>query len=266
MMPRHHHSEQGTTCDRRYGEHVYLRRFLGAEARRVFGISFLFLLALDAVHILLHSIGWLRHRPVVPRLVDLGQDWSLPTVYTYATWAITIALLTVCWQRTRTPVFTSLAAVFAVLLADDALQLHEKLGYAALVRWKLPALPGLRQQDTGELVVFAVMGVIVVGLLAVGMLWTSPARRSVGWWFIGCLVALAVVGVIFDMAHIAVLKTLPMGRLRTLLGFLVGVAEDGGQLMVASVILATSLGLVKQTAIDMWGHPSSGRRPSPATA
>ncbi|MCK7497594.1 MAG: hypothetical protein MZW92_47545 [Comamonadaceae bacterium] len=74
-------------------------------------------------------------------------------------------------------VYAAWAALFAYIVADDSLELHERGGEWLSMAAALPAFGGLRPQDLGELLVLGTAGVVLVGGRAAGAL---ALRRAGG--------------------------------------------------------------------------------------
>ncbi|SFI73603.1 hypothetical protein [Albimonas pacifica] len=193
------------------------------------------LLAVDAAligaNVGLSALSFLDLIASVPDAWRLETERNLAAAWTILKWA---ALATLCaWAacRGRGALPAALAAAFAMLLADDALEGHERLGRALAEGLSLPAPPFLRAQDAGELLVVAAECAILALLLA----WAWRRRRQGDARRLAVFVALfgllGLAGVVCDMAHEAV-RAWPVPRYAT------GVAEDGGEMVVASLLLA----------------------------
>src|SRR5690606_16865273 len=118
----------------------------------------LLLLGTDAVLVALHVVYYLT--PYLDARFDLGQEGGWPECFGYLKY-LTIAILFESVRRaTRCHGYFAWTLVFVVLLADDALQVHETLG--RLIAGHLGIEPpfNLRRQDLGELAAAAVLGEI----------------------------------------------------------------------------------------------------------
>jgi hypothetical protein len=186
------------------------------------------LLALDALFIGLHLV-----RPVVPglrsALFSITEDGGLPELYQYAKWfAIAVCTAGVAWRR-HSRGFALWAVLAVYLLGEDALMLHERVG-DALREWHPFDAPfGLRLDDVGELVTVVAVGLVFAVLFAVGYRRGSDEFRHATHDLAVIIGALGTVGVGMDMASVALH---PGPALLTVLT----VAEDGGEMLVASVM------------------------------
>ena len=193
------------------------------------------LLAVDAgligLDLGLTGLAALEAIPAVPHALRLEGERNLAALWNLLQWAALAGLCARAALRGGGALPAALAAAFAMLLADDALELHERLGHALALTLSLPAPPHLRAQDLGELMVVAVE----CALLALALIWAWRRRRpgdagrlAV---FVALFALLGLTGVVLAMAHIA------LGRW-PLLHALIGAAEDGGELVAASLMLA----------------------------
>lgn len=190
----------------------------------------------------------------VPQAFKVAGDRSVPESFNYVKWTISAFMLLLTWRGTGRVLYLALAAVFAVMLADDLLMIHEQVG-AILSGWTTIRLgPGLRTQDTGELAVFGIIAAICVMILAV------PFRRSDGpdRWFATryamIFAALVVVAVLMDAVHQAVAGWMT-GPLTPYADFALALAEDGGEMFVASAAAALSIAAYRATCPS---EPASG--------
>lgn len=150
---------------------------------------------------------------------NIEGDGSLLEMLNYAHAAICALLLVGLLVRLREPVFAALAVLFTAIGLDDSLSYHDKFG-ATLVHWlSLPALPGLRSLDTGELMSWALAAAVLAPLLALTARRAGPFAMSVTLVLLLCLAALIVCGAGIDMLHI-------LYPIR-----IVAYLEDGGEML-----------------------------------
>ena len=120
--------------------------------------------------------------------------------------------------------------MFTYFLFDDALTIHERVGKH--IAWSLTLTPplGLRLQDLGELAVMAAAGMILFSLVIWAYLHGPQAFKKMSQDMMLLVLALVFFGVIVDMAHSAI-------KLGWEVNFILGVIEDGGEMLAASLIL-----------------------------
>jgi hypothetical protein len=159
--------------------------------------------------------------------------------YAKALW-IALAFLLIALLR-RSAGYVPWALLFTYIVLDDVFQLHELLGRDIAIALDYPELLGLRPDDLGELTFYAIALAVILPLLAAAYLWGSREFRTLSVNMAILLVVLGVFGVVFDMAHIMVTGSS--------VEQLAGVLEDGGEMIVMSVIAAfalVALGLARQ--------------------
>jgi hypothetical protein len=92
--------------------------------------ALILLLALDAVVIGLHiATGVLM--PRIPEVLNITTEFGLAESIGYAKWLAIVAVLLMAWSISGCRVLFPFAVIFAVMLADDMLQLHEHIGQKA---------------------------------------------------------------------------------------------------------------------------------------
>lgn len=191
----------------------------------------LLLIAADLAFIVLHVVyvetSLLRGRPF-----SLEADNGLPEAFQYVKqfW-IALCMLTL-FRRTRELVYLGWAIVFAFLLLDDAVQIHEQFGQWLGEHYALPVAFGLRPDDIGELLFAAVVGGVTVLLIGFGFWRADADARTVSRDMALLVVVLATLGVGVDILHVITYFKAPM------LGQLLLILEDGGEMLVVSGIAA----------------------------
>lgn len=193
-------------------------------------------LAVVALH--LWHVSWAVYGRDVPAWVQdpaasLEQDGALGEQLGYVSIAASaVLLLAVALRRRSAPVLAAWAALLLVVVVDDSMQIHERGGNRFTQYLPLRPWFGLREQDYGELLVWAGLAAVLLPLLVLAHVRSDAWARSCSWALLGCLVALGAVGVVVDMVHM-----LPM---RQGIAVTLGVVEDGGEVVVASAVLVLS--------------------------
>jgi hypothetical protein len=167
--------------------------------------------------------------------------------FQYAKLGVTAGLLLLIYARRRAPSYLALAVVFAYLLLDDAFQIHEFVGLHLVSRLGLAGLVGARPQDSGELIVMAATGSVLLAQLALAYRASGTEDRRPVPVYLALLILLAFFGVFVDMLHMA------------LRGIVTGLAlvEDGGEMLVVSLIVAYTACLYRER-----GMPAASPAPS----
>lgn len=128
-----------------------------------------------------------------------------------------------------------------VVVVDDLFQVHEELGEYFAELFGFTAAFGLRAVDFGELLTWALLGVLVLLPLAIGYVKAGAWERRQSWIFVAILAVLAVFAVGLDMAVI-ILKDHVSGPVLQA----VTLAETAGEIipMTLFLVFAIKLALV----------------------
>lgn len=143
-----------------------------------------------------------------------------------------------CWLAViRTSwAYISWSLFFAVLLIDDALMFHERYGLRVAKFLGFSDMWGVRAVDLGELVIFALAGAVLLPVLLAAYRWGGQSFRTVCWKMLPLLLAYVFVGIVLDLLHVMVKH--PTGNK------LVSTLEDGGEMIIMSLICAFVLSLL----------------------
>jgi hypothetical protein len=203
--------------------------------RRQVGVVLLLLLGADLCFMMLHTINSLTPLWNNPSL-NIEKDAGYSEIYQYLKYFWISLLFLVIAATTRTIQPTAWAFVFLVLLADDALGLHERAGgFIALHLFFIPPW-GLRPQDIGEVLYALAAALVLSVLLGLACLWGTTGFRRATTHLLQLVVLLACFGVLVDLLHMLAQSG---WRLR----FLLALVEDGGEMMVVSALLTYTLAL-----------------------
>jgi hypothetical protein len=194
-------------------------------------------LALIGLHGLLGVSKRMRMIDDIPRWLDIGTDWSVSEFLNNGKWLAITLLLLLLWYRTRMTTAAGYSVVFAVILVNEVLHLHGKGGTAIAAWLSIGGLAGFRGQDLGELIFWAGLGVAIIFAVGLSHWAAGMDGRRIGrvlLLFVGALVTFAV-GI--DMLHSSL-----SWRFRA--KPIVGLIEDGGEMITGSLCLAWCLGQV----------------------
>jgi len=173
------------------------------------------------------------------------RDRSILEIVGSAQLVAASALLVHSWRRRAAPVYLGWALLFVVLAADDLGRLHETGSAYLRARTDLPALPGLRPDDTGELLVWFVLGIVPLATVLLTHRRSDAQARRDSWriaiWC-GVLVGFAVV---LDMIYVTV-----MGDLEWLGVAIFVVGESTGELLAMTAILLTAIAIAVRPALE----------------
>ena len=168
------------------------------------------------------------------RKYSIGADGGYAEWFEYALLALIVIMLARLALLYRRSLYVAFLLVFIYCLADNSLQIHEDLGrlLAGLLGFE-PAL-GLRAQDFGELAVWVLFGIPLLGFLCFGLLRSDGRHRTVGLTLTAWFLAFLFFGIVVDMLH---RHAMSYGALT----HLVGLIEDGGEMAVIVGIFALTL-------------------------
>lgn len=184
------------------------------------------LLAGDALFILLHLA--LVFTPLsAAKMFYLDVDGGVAEWYQYLKLAVIVWLLAALTRQQRQPLYAVWLALFAFLLLDDALRLHETAGLWLANQVGLPPLVGLRPRDLGELLFVGLVALFLLTVLVAAYQHSDGRTRHFSLSLILTLLALGFVGVGMDM-----LEQMATGW--RVLHELFIVIEDGGEMIVVS--------------------------------
>ena len=168
--------------------------------------------------------------------LSLETEMGVAQFYGWVKAGAAAFLLYRAWRRFSSPVAGMWAAALAYLGTDDALRLHEKLGAYFAERFEFGEIGPLeRGQDTGELLAYTLILAIALTALVVA------ERRDQGR-FPSMLTAIMVpiVGAFLFFAVV-------IDSIHVLPHVLHIAVEDGGELLMLSVIFLTSIMWLHQT-------------------
>ncbi|MCK6626249.1 MAG: hypothetical protein L6R45_13875 [Anaerolineae bacterium] len=129
--------------------------------------------------------------------------------------------------------------LFAYLVVDDSFELHERLGLVVANYFDYQPMLMLRVWDFGELTASAIMGTVFLTMVGVVYYWGSDDFRRTCKRLVILLLLLVFFGVLVDMIHIMISTS-------SIFHELAGLLEDGGELLVMSVICWYVLKLLRQ--------------------
>jgi hypothetical protein len=171
---------------------------------------------------------------------SVERDRGYPELFGYALLVVAVVGLLVLGRRGRRPSLYAWAATFALVLLDDEMMIHERGGRIVVRLLGSPAeIFGVRAQDVGELAVWG--GLAVLPLIAVVLLHRRSDRfgRELDYALGLLLGALVFFGVVVDQLHSMFWDGIPV------VGPVMGVVEDGGELVVLSFLAAFVVGVLQ---------------------
>lgn len=187
--------------------------------------------------------------------MQVDRDRSVPEFYQYIklAWCVTLVVQLGWVTRSWQPVFW--APLFTLLLATDAVRIHEQAGgwlatVAHLPALQLPALGDLRPQDLGEVIVAVAFVLPSVALIALTWSRASIRARRFHLTITALMGLLATFGLLFDALH----SVASDPRTQQVFALL----EDGGEMLTVSALLAFLLAALA-SGKDVWLGTLFGR-------
>ena len=232
------HSERG-------GLATTLRGLVRIDPNLASGKVLLLCLTTDAVLILMHVLH--LYSGVVPGpYYSIATDRGFGESFQYIKEGWIAAILLLMAMRTRSIQYACWGALFGLLAIDDLSAAREITAGAISAQLELGPMFGLRPRDVGELLIFAAVGGVLVLPIVLGWLYAGPSARAFGRSMVLLLVVFGAFTLVFDVIAGVARAYPPWNRLAA-------IVEEGGEMVVMSVILA----FVFRT----WhGNPDSGRQ------
>ena len=210
----------------------------GKASRRVAAL----LLSADLVFVLLHLVYlYLRQIDGEAALdftdLSITKDEGYAEFFQYLKLFWIVLVLSSASVRLRSPAHGAWAFVFAYILADDSLQLHEKWGRALVHHLTRDPDVALQHHYLGELAILFIFGVVALALVGGAFLISNTRSRHFTLTMLLLMGVLAFFGVVLDVSHSVVLVTVPADIMDKLpIGTLLELVEDGGEMVITSLL------------------------------
>jgi hypothetical protein len=163
-------------------------------------------------------------------LFSVTQDHGYAEFYQYLKELWILVLFFFLGLKNRNILFFLFSLLFLYFVLDDALRIHERVGAFLAFNLNFQSRFGLREVDFGELVVYLFVGVQFLLLLAAAFLHSDRYSKDIAKKLLFMLAILAFFGILVDLVQTLARGTLVFGIL--------GLVDDGGELIVMSVITA----------------------------
>jgi hypothetical protein len=189
----------------------------------------LLILSADLIYIALHIINGVAPLPNT-FMFNITKDHSYAEMYQYIKFFWVIILFVYILKSTKCYSYISWILVFTYFLFDDCLRIHELFGQYIANSFNFNPPLHFRPQDLGELAASGLAGAFLSVNLVSSYIYGSHAFRKVSVDILILVIALAFFGVFVDVAKHA----FNLGRV---VSFGLGIVEDGGEMVVVSLIL-----------------------------
>jgi hypothetical protein len=207
----------------------------------LFKKSFFYLASISLIFIIVDFLSRIMRYIDTDLYSRLGHGFTIDADKGYAEIFCYIQLIIIslcfcfCYFRSRSPSYLCLFIIVVIIFLDDSLQIHENLGGYISDDWidgiMMPA------SDFGDMIVFGVIGFFLVSLLVVGLAISDLKRRAIAALFLVMLILLGFFAVGMDVLHSIIIKM----NINYGTGYLFTIIEDGGEMIVISLICSTAL-------------------------
>lgn len=235
----------------RHSEEAALTRPFSFVTLR-FRTLLLILLSVDFAFILINVVAVVAKDAhlisSVPTMLKITEDRALPEDFNYLKWLVICVALVWTSLRDRWLAPVLWAVVFLIILVDDSFQLHERVGSSLSGWFELHDSALFDGKDIGELAVFAAMGLLSLSIVAVLLRQRDHASRLLSRRYLLIVLILGFFGVGIDAVHSVIAHQTYGTSITTVLSQLLGMVEDGGEMLVASLAVALTLAPVGSRA------------------
>lgn len=207
------------------------------------------LLTLDVILISLHFLHRLAFRGILHSAIlsntifSMSEEAKLPDLFQYLKQLAIVLLLLLYAVRRKQRVFVAWAAIFGYLLIDDVIQIHEGIGFA--LQNYVPQIATINPADVAQSGFLILLSIVLFGISLL-IIWQTRGENR--WVSIHLMILLAVA------AFFGVLVDIVQGMVMNIFGIsgTVKIVEDGGEMLIISIILWYVYRLTFETIPDIW--------------
>lgn len=192
----------------------------------------LFLVTADILFIFVHVFTiffWDSFDPLEPYFLMVNTDGGIAEYFQYLKYLTVMGTVIYIMIKTKELYYFFWLILFTLLLFDDALELHERIGSYFVVHFDYNSIFGLRPQDLGELTYASIVGfcLFIIFLLSYKYSNNKFKKASLD---IGLLFGILLVfGIGVDMLH-------GVFNQNKYVNFVLVLIEDGGEMFAMSMI------------------------------
>jgi hypothetical protein len=204
----------------------------------------LILLIVDLVFIVIHIVTCFLY--FIGKIENFGdynflvltQDESFAEIFQYLKYVSVIVMIGYLMYVEKAYAYISWVLLFIFFLLDDSLSLHESMGEVLVEEFNFKPMFGLRAVDFGELTFVAIVGVAILLSFVLAYIKgnTIFKKRTIDLFIL--LGFMIFFGIGFDMLHEILGENLKVG-------FVIGLIEDGGEMIVMTLIVWYVYQLIK---------------------
>jgi hypothetical protein len=187
---------------------------------------FVALLLMDLTFVELHRLFL---QSLVGGRFSITSEQSYAEYYEHGKELLVIGLTGALAVTRRDRIYLCWTGLFAYLLWDDALEIHERLGTEITSRIAVGEVLGVPAQAAGEMLTPAAAAVLFTVALVLAWRRGTPGARHLSMRLMGAVAALAFFGVLIDLVH-SVVRTNPWN-------YRLGILEESGEMVVVTAII-----------------------------
>ncbi len=206
------------------------------------------LIVLDAAHYFCVRRG-LDAWPCDPRF-SMESNVGVAQLFSSAQTLLLIGLLVHLARQTREAIYLAFGAIYVFVLVDDAVGVNQVLGGFLVPALGLVDLPRVKAESLGEIMVYGLVAVPLLGMVAVAWARGAPQHRAAGVGFLLLLALLAFFAIVMDLVHLAFINSFHHSLL------VLEVVEEGGESLTESLTLLLALTLVRSSSWTSASTPS----------
>ncbi len=211
--------------------------FLRLMARDAATVGMTKLIAIATLVILVLAVVLTQQQDTgLSELMDLSREDSFPESYMHGLAFFSAMVFFLCFLQYRTRLPLLLSFIYAFIWFDDSAQYHERAGLKFVLSLDLQPVLGLRAQDLGELMAWALVLPLVVALAIWAWTRRKPGDLGIAALVAASFAALVFFGLVVDMLHVALPEHLD---------YALGVVEDGGEMVAVAFTAILAVGMLR---------------------
>lgn len=226
-------------------EHIQnIRQYITENVLRLF----IFFLLIDFLFI---SIYILRKADIIPveaianfienDMFSLVRDGSYVEIYQYIKMFLLALFTGLLAYHKKSWLYLGWAVLFVVFLLDDSLRIHERLGEEVAELFDIGNHFGFQAEDLGELLIYALIGIPpILFIMWHYFRYDDKTQREVSNYLILLIFLLIFFAVGVDLFHSLFTEY-------SLISVLLGIVEDGSELIIFTPMVALMLGVLEVT-------------------
>lgn len=165
-----------------------------------------------------------------PDLWNIDRDWSVSETFNYIKWLVLAVVFFLAYLRDRQFLLVVMSVCALFLLADDSLQLHERLGSDVVRSTGMRDEFGRRAYTFGSIAVWIGLGILILAIVYRGWRTASPSLKISLFPVFGYFFAIVFCAVGIDTLH-------ELLELPKIYKGIIGIFEDGGEMIFLTAML-----------------------------